>query len=580
MRRVLALSTCALAITLAAAVRPAGAESGITISSVSAEQADNLAMLGRVWGFLKYHHRGVAGGELAWDEELFRVIPEVLEAPNRKRGNRILTRWVKRLRGAGACDDCAGPPQRPQLEPDLDWIGDAKLLSRGLSRRLTAIHANRWPGGAQTYVRATNLGHPDFAGERSYPEEGVETGVPDTGYRLLALFRLWNIIEYWFPYRDLLDEDWPTVLREFVPRLVEADDGDAYRLELMAFIARIGDTHANLWSDLQVRPPRGTCRWPAALRFIEGRPTVVAFTDEVQARAAGLQVGDVIDKIDGERIDGLIEEWLPYYAASNRSTQLRDLARTLPRGECGEVPVTIDRRGRSRRRTLTYLANTTQEPPYHDRPGDTLQLLSPDVAYLKLSTIRIANVDGYLEQIADTDGLVIDLRNYPNEFVVFALGERLVPELTQFARFTEMELANPGAWLWGPRVWLGSREPRYGGRIAILVDEITQSQAEYTTMAFRTAPGAVVVGSTTAGADGNVSTIPLPGGLQSLISGLGVFYPDQTPTQRVGILPDVYVEPTRQGIIDGRDEVLEEALRQILGPGAQETEVRRMAARP
>ena len=34
----------------------------------------------------------------------------------------------------------------------------------------------------------------------------------------------------------------------------------------------------------------------------------------------------------------------------------------------------------------------------------------------------------------------------------------------------------------------------------ILVDEVSVSQAEYTTMAFRTAPGAKVVGSTTAGA--------------------------------------------------------------------------------
>jgi len=42
----------------------------------------------------------------------------------------------------------------------------------------------------------------------------------------------------------------------------------------------------------------------------------------------------------------------------------------------------------------------------------------------------------------------------------------------------------------------------------ILVDERTQSQAEYTTMALRTAPGAIVMGSQTAGADGNVSLIP------------------------------------------------------------------------
>jgi C-terminal processing protease CtpA/Prc len=105
--------------------------------------------------------------------------------------------------------------------------------------------------------------------------------------------------------------------------------------------------------------------------------------------------------------------------------------------------------------------------------------------------------------------------------------------------------------------------PRYTGKVAILVDEASISQAEYTAMAFRAAGNAIVVGSTTMGADGNVSQIPLPGGLNTAISGIGVFYPDKKPTQRIGIIPDFEVKPTIAGIRAGRDEVLEEALRQI-----------------
>src|SRR5258706_6008329 len=87
-------------------------------------------------------------------------------------------------------------------------------------------------------------------------------------------------------------------------------------------------------------------------------------------------------------------------------------------------------------------------------------------------------------------------------------------------------------------------------------------------MAFRTAPGASVIGSTTAGADGNVSTVLLPGGFSSYISGLGVFYPDNRPTQRVGIIPDIEVKPSVLGIQTGRDELVDEAIRQISGDGS------------
>jgi C-terminal processing protease CtpA/Prc len=96
-------------------------------------------------------------------------------------------------------------------------------------------------------------------------------------------------------------------------------------------------------------------------------------------------------------------------------------------------------------------------------------------------------------------------------------------------------------------------------------------------MAFRVVPGAVVIGSTTACADGNVSQIPLPGGHRSMIIGIDVFYPDKTPTQRVGIIHDIEIGPTIAGDRAGRDEVLEEALRQILGSQTPEDQIRRLA---
>jgi C-terminal processing protease CtpA/Prc len=115
-----------------------------------------------------------------------------------------------------------------------------------------------------------------------------------------------------------------------------------------------------------------------------------------------------------------------------------------------------------------------------------------------------------------------------------------------------------------PSVSLGPSAPHYDGKVVILVDETTQSSAEYHAMALQATPNAVVVGSTTAGADGNVSWIALPGGFKTLISGLGVFYPNGSPTQRVGIRVDVDVSPSIAGIRDGRDEVLESAIRQII----------------
>ena len=79
-------------------------------------------------------------------------------------------------------------------------------------------------------------------------------------------------------------------------------------------------------------------------------------------------------------------------------------------------------------------------------------------------------------------------------------------------------------------------------------------------MAWRLAPQARVFGSPSAGADGDVVFVPLPGGVRTRFSGIGVYNPDKSETQRVGILPDVVVRPTIEGMQHGRDEVLEAAL--------------------
>jgi C-terminal processing protease CtpA/Prc len=82
-------------------------------------------------------------------------------------------------------------------------------------------------------------------------------------------------------------------------------------------------------------------------------------------------------------------------------------------------------------------------------------------------------------------------------------------------------------------------------------------------MALRLAPEAKVFGSQTAGADGNVSTLDLPGGIRTRLTGIGVYGPDGAETQRIGIVPDVEVHPTIDGIRAGRDELLERAVRWI-----------------
>jgi C-terminal processing protease CtpA/Prc len=281
------------------------------------------------------------------------------------------------------------------------------------------------------------------------------------------------------------------------------------------------------------------------------------------AADAGLKPGDVVEKMDGVAVADLFEKWAPYYADSNQAARMRDLTRSMTRGSCGPAELDVMRAGKAIHVKSMRAQAKEDAPSWHDQPGETFRLLSKDVAYLKLSTIKADDVAGYFEKAKGTKGIVIDIRNYPSAFMPFAMGSILAVKPTKFVTFTQAEAANPGAFRFGDEPAIEPGPQHYGGKVVVLVDEVSQSQAEYTAMALRAMPNTVVMGSTTAGADGNVSEISLPGGLRTMLSGLGVFYPDHRQTQRVGIVPDVVVTPTIEGIAAGRDEVLDRAVELI-----------------
>jgi len=541
------------------------AGSRVQLGTLTPVQVENLVTLGKVWGFLKYHHPTLIAGNRHWDYDLFRMLPGVIAAKDRAAAQRVLTAWVDSLGTPPPCKPCLEAPRNRAILPRLEWLSDRSRLGSDLGARLKTIHARRPNVEWQNYVGQVQMvGNPIFHNEAIYRRHKGA----DAGYRLLALYRFWNVIQYWFPYRDLLDEDWDGVLREFIPRIASTSTPDDYAATMMALIARVHDTHANLWSSLDIQPPRGTSIVPVDVRFVEGQAVVAGYAHDRLGPASGLKVGDVIQAVDGVAVDTLVARWRPMYAASNEASRLRDMGRNLTRGTPGTARLTV------RREAATVTIEASRVPSdsldsrrgwTHDLPGPTFRRLSADVAYLKLSTVATAEVPDYVRGMAGAKCLIIDIRNYPSAFMVFDLGQHLVDKPTEFARFTSGDLDNPGAFDFGSPVSLIPKAPYFEGGVAILVDEVSQSQAEYTAMAMRARPGSVVVGSTTSGADGNVSPLALPGGLRTMISGIGVFYPDRRPTQRIGIVPDVVARPTIAGIGAGRDEVLEAAIQRVLG---------------
>ncbi len=72
-----------------------------------------------------------------------------------------------------------------------------------------------------------------------------------------------------------------------------------------------------------------------------------------------------------------------------------------------------------------------------------------------------------------------------------------------------------------------------------------------------------IVGQSTAGANGNVNPLNLPGGFTISWTGMRVLKHDGSQLHTVGIQPTVPATRTIAGVRAGRDELLEVALRNV-----------------
>lgn len=66
-----------------------------------------------------------------------------------------------------------------------------------------------------------------------------------------------------------------------------------------------------------------------------------------------------------------------------------------------------------------------------------------------------------------------------------------------------------------------------------------------------------IIGSPSAGTNGNVNPYMLPGGYRVTWTGMRVLRHDGSRLHGVGVVPGMIVTPTIEGLIAGRDEVLE-----------------------
>lgn len=397
--------------------------------------------------------------------------------------------------------------------------------------------------------------------DRSY----AEPAFPGLALRQLAVIRLWSVIDNFFPYKALLDRPWDDALPEYLARMETVANARDYALVLAEMAARLHDNHVRLRGN-SIEQALGETALPLRLAVVEGSVVVSQLLDAPEA--PGVQRWDEVLAIDGEPVTAAMTRLERFVSWANPGTRDRNLSRSaLGRGADGSIASLQLRGADGRVRDVTVPRSKAHARPAQERrEGEVVRRLEGGVGYVDLDRLGLADVDDMFEKLKDTRAIVFDMRGYPNG-TAWAIAPRLnVKGAKQGPIFEPPQLMGGGTWeepgrgRWVQELPPGDGKPMYRGRVVMLIDSRTQSQAEHTGLFFEAACDLVYVGSPSAGSNGDVTNMVLPGGLQLSFTGQGVRRPDGRQLQRVGITPHIAVAPTLAGLRAGRDEVLERAM--------------------
>jgi carboxyl-terminal processing protease len=522
---------------------------------------DNLFYLCKVWGYLKYYHSSLSDGNINWDKVLIDNLPILKNVSSKNEFNNYLSIFFNKV---GGMQTPNSPP--PIVTDDLkynlktDWFNNENF-SITTTNFLLDIQDKFRPRDNYYVQKNYGAGNPTFDNDKQYSNVNNTT----EEIRLLSLFRYWNVINYFFPHKYLLDKNWNDVLKEIIPKIINCIDEKSYHNTILELAACTNDAHAFTTSGIIERYIRGYGFLPIKLKYINGYTVISG----VGKGISNLMCGDVIKKLNGIPVNELRSNLKSITIGSNPANYERNINTDLITFTDQSKPVELEIE--NARGTFNYsvpLMNSTNYLSSFDKNENAWTIKnieSKKFGIINMGLLQVSQLQTMFNELWDTDALIFDCRNYPNG-TMLQLISYLFPAPIMVARFYLPDITYPGTFYWSADFKIGSGNftKTYNKKIYILFNEESQSQAEYTIMALEQHPNAVKIGSQTAGADGNVSIISLPGGIIAYYTGYGVFYPDYCQTQRIGIIPGINVVPTIEGLRNEKDEVLEAAFNAFL----------------
>ena len=506
---------------------------------LSDSQAMRLFDLCKLWGAMKYTHPDVMNGDIDIDVELAKILPAVINAGNEDSIPVFLREWCKPSNISGTDNGVA---------PEWAYSNTSAYVKDLINSFWSADFSRE-----SHYIRLERNSVPNFQHEKKYEDMPF----PSQPLQILSLFRFWNAVQYYYPNIGSIP-NWDDVLKEYIPIFMNVHSKQEYISSLNRLSHEIFDGHSQVYAESDpYRMLYGAKKPDLKAKFISGQ----LYVSSVGENVYGIAPGDRVISINGQGVSEIFGQRQDLTTAANQGAIQLRISEEIFRTDEDSLTIVLQPTDNSAPKERTIPTFSTM-PATSETTSDTCYKEIDGVGYIDVGNLRQEYLGPLWNSIKRTKALIIDLRPYPNEYILYRLGDMLADGTYRFAKIRQLRTVRPRDFeIIDAEPLRGSRLSCYKNPVYVIIDESTFSQSEYTALALTSLPNAKSVGRQTSGTDGDISTIWLPGGVLTGLSGVSVLDSDGNPTYRVGLIPDIEIQSTVEELKDGTDAILNYVLK-------------------
>lgn len=507
----------------------------------------------RVWGTLKYHGKNTSEAFEA-DSLLINNFDKIFM--KRVSINKVISEFFNKKK-INKENIFLG-----QL-PDYNWITESRIINTiNKKKLLTYINISNENTSSNKLITVNSYDELIFDADSLFFNK-KNTSRPE---RFLSLCKIWNTVRYYYPYFNDLSSDWNDTFLELLPHFLNAKTELEYHKAVIRLSSKLQDSHVAVKSSL-IGNFEKKYVGNVIFKTIEERTFVKDFV--TAGLKSNMRKGDEILEINGINVQSIRDSLKEFISASNNITLDRDINKQLLVLQNKSANIKLIRKNKiiNIRENLTYIdaARKTEQSEQRSRASmEVSKILPHNIGYINIKDIYSGNFRISFEKIKNCNAIIFDIRSYPNEIGVNFLKHFATRKL-KFMNLYRADVKYPGVMISTEnKIEIpATNSDSYSKPVIILINEYTQSQSESIVLAMKAIGNSTTLGENTAGTNGNVSILYLPGNLKMRFSGIGVLGSNNEVLQRKGIQPEIIVKDNINSLIKGEDYQLLSAIKYL-----------------